>query len=163
MMRVDIALRALATALAGMSIAFAAYMLAHGGGRLRVNGVEYLAIFAQPRGAPAAPAKAPESSPKAVPIDLEATGSVAAAGHELAAAPSPVTIVAARPDKVWFRIGGRIVAAGPGDDVARVGHLAAIVARDGGWAVLGDKGETLMAVSKGSNAAPLFARKLMFQ
>jgi len=163
MMRVDIALRTLATALAGLSVAFALYMLAYGGGRLRVNGMEYLAIFAQPRGTPAAPAKAPDPSSKAMPIDLQATGSVPGLGHEPAAAPPPVEIVAARPDKVWFRIDGRIVAAGLGDNVARVGHLAAIVARNGGWAVLGDKGETLMAVSKRSNAAPLFARKLMFQ
>ncbi|HTR12546.1 MAG TPA: hypothetical protein VMI72_04620 [Roseiarcus sp.] len=161
MMRVDIALRALATALAGMSVAFAVYMLTHGGGRLRINGMEYLAIFAQPRGS--APAKAPEPSSAAMPVDLEATGSLAVPGHEPAAAPPPVEIVAARADKVWFRIDGRIVAAAPGDDVPRVGHLAAIVARDGGWAVLGDKGETLMAVSKGANAAPLFARKLMFK
>ena len=47
----EIALRAVGTALAGLSVAFAGYMLAYGGGTIRVNGMEHLAIFAQPRGA----------------------------------------------------------------------------------------------------------------
>ena len=42
----EIALRAVGTALAGLSIAFAGYMLAYGGGKVRVNGMEHLAIFA---------------------------------------------------------------------------------------------------------------------
>ena len=50
----EIVLRAVGTALAGLSIAFAGYMLDQGGGRIRVNGMEHLAIFAQPRGAPPA-------------------------------------------------------------------------------------------------------------
>ena len=46
----EIWLRAVGTALAGVSIAFAGYMLAYGGGKVRVNGIDHLAIFAQPRG-----------------------------------------------------------------------------------------------------------------
>jgi hypothetical protein len=48
----EIAIRALGTALAGLSVVFAGYMLTQGGGRIRVNGMEHLAIFAQPRGTP---------------------------------------------------------------------------------------------------------------
>lgn len=160
MIHADIALRAIGTALAAISLAFAVYMLANGGGKLRVNGAEYLAIFAQPRGG--APAKPTDRHSLAAPapIDLEATGSVAGAAET----PAPsVEIVAARADRVWFKIDDAIVAAAPGDEVPHVGHIAAIVPRDGGWAVLGDKGETLTALPKGANAAPLFARKLMFQ
>lgn len=155
MIHADVALRAIFTALAAISVAFAVYMLANGGGRLRVNGMEYLTIFASPRGAPERP---PLTAPAAV--DLDATGSLA--GKKEPPAPR-VEIVAARADKVWFRIGGAIVTAAPGDVVPRVGHIASIVARDGGFAVLGDNGETLFAVLKGANAAPLFARKLMFK
>ena len=158
MIRADIAMRAIATALAAASIAFAVYMLAHAGGKPRVNGMEYLALFAQPRGVAQ---KAPEPAP-AMPIDLAATGSVAGPVAGPAAAP-PVEIVAARSDRAWFKVGGAIVRAGPGDTVPGVGHVGAIVARDGGFAVLGDKGETLMAISRRANAAPLFQRKLMFQ
>ncbi len=46
----EIWLRAVGTALAGVSLAFAGYMLAYGGGKVRVNGIDHLAIFAQPRG-----------------------------------------------------------------------------------------------------------------
>ena len=162
MIQADIALRAIGTALAAVSIAFAVYMLANGGGKLRVNGMEYLAIFAQPRGDAPAKSLSPSSLAAPAAVDLEATGSLAGAA-EKPAAPSPVEIVAARGDKVWFKIDGAIVAAAPGDTVPRVGHIGAIVAREGGWAVLGDKGETLFAVPRGANAAPLFARKLMFQ
>ena len=57
----EIAFRAVGTALAGMSIAFAVYMLAYGGGKTRINGMEHLAIFAQPRGSAGAalPAELP--------------------------------------------------------------------------------------------------------
>ena len=46
----EIVTRAVGTALASLSVAFAGYMLANGGGMIRVNGMEHLAIFAQPRG-----------------------------------------------------------------------------------------------------------------
>jgi hypothetical protein len=68
----DIAIRAIGTGLAGASIVFAGYMFAFGGGHVRVTGMDYLAIFAQPRGAaiavsvPAAPlpAVAPTAAPR---------------------------------------------------------------------------------------------------
>ncbi len=41
----EIAIRAIGTALAGMSIGFAVYMLAYGGGKTRINGLEHLAIL----------------------------------------------------------------------------------------------------------------------
>ena len=43
-------IRAVGMALASLSAAFAMYMLAYGGGKTRINGMEHLAIFAQPRG-----------------------------------------------------------------------------------------------------------------
>ena len=46
---------------------------------------------------------------------------------------------------------------------AGVGRIGAIVARDGGWALLDDKGATLLAVTKGANGAALFARKRIFE
>ena len=46
----DIALRAIGTALAGVSMTFAGLMLAFGGDEVRVFGIEHLAIFAKPRG-----------------------------------------------------------------------------------------------------------------
>ena len=75
----EIVIRALGTALAGLSMAFAIYMLAYGGGKTRINGMEHLAIFAQPRGpggAVGVPAPSPaDTSPV---VDMAATGSLAA-------------------------------------------------------------------------------------
>ena len=75
----EIALRAIGTALAGMSIGFAVYMLAYGGGRTRINGLEHLAIFAQPRGGPGGPPPAERPAARAAErnaaVDMTATGS----------------------------------------------------------------------------------------
>ncbi len=160
----EIALRAVGTALAGLSVAFAGYMLAQGGGTVRVNGMEHLAIFAQPRGtAPAATALVlPSLTESDRPFDLTATGSVGGAAQP-AALPRPVEVIAARADRVWLRVDGAIRAAAPGDDVPRVGHIASIVPRDGGWALLDDKGATLLTVANRSNGASLFARKRIFE
>ena len=64
---------------------------------------------------------------------------------------------------MWLRLDGAIRAAAPGDDVPRVGHIAAIVPRDGGWALLDNKGGTLLTVAKRANGASLFARKRIFE
>ena len=163
----EIAIRAVGMALAGLSIAFAVYMLAYGEGKMRVNGLQYLAIFAQPRGSTGeGPAiKATALPPMAVTpvIDIATTGSLAAPSGKTAQDSRPVEIVAARADRVWLRIDGAIRAAAPGDSVAGVGRIAAIVARDGGWVLLDDKGATLLTVARGANAAPLFARKMIFE
>jgi len=163
----EIAIRAVGTALAGMSIAFAVYMLFYGEGKTRINGLEHLAIFAQPRGsagaAPAVEGSAPPIANSRAAVDMETTGSFAASGGKATPETRPVEIVAARADRVWLRIDGAIRSAVPGDIVAGVGHIGAIVARDGGWVVLDDKGAALLAVRKGANGAALFARERIFE
>lgn len=149
----EIAIRAVGTALAGMSMAFAVYMLAYGGGKTRINGLEHLAIFAQPRGSaggtPPAKAHAPPIANGAGAVDMTTTGSLVASGGKAAPETRPVEIVAARADRVWLRIDGALHSAVPGDSVPGVGRIGAIVARDGGWALLDDKGAALLAVNKG--------------
>jgi hypothetical protein len=160
----EIFLRAVGTALAGLSVAFAGYMLAQGGGTVRVTGIEHLAIFAQPRGTAAAATAIvlPSLTDADRPLDLTVTGSVGGVDRPTAP-PRPAEIVAARADRVWLRVDGAIRAAAPGDDVPRVGHIGSIVSRDGGWALLDDKGATLLTVAKRSNGASLFARKRIFE
>ncbi len=160
----EIALRAVGTALAGLSVAFAGYMLAQGGGRVRVNGMEHLAIFAQPRGAASAanPLILPSLAAPAKPLDMLATGSFDAS-RSRASAPRPVEILAARADRVWLRIDGIIRAASPGEAVPGVGHIGSIVPRDGGWALLDDNGATLLTLPKRANGAALFSRKRIFE
>jgi hypothetical protein len=88
------------------------------------------------------------------------TGSV----EDLTPRPPPARpgIVAARTDRVWLRIEGKIVSARPGEDVAGLGRIGAIVRRNGGWAVLDDRGATLLTLSSSANGAALFSRKLIF-
>jgi hypothetical protein len=162
-MRPDMALRAVGAATAGASMVFAGYMLAYGGGQIRVFGMEHLAIFAQPHGAVIGgmlPPAAPAPSDGAV-VDMGPTGSVG----ETVATPQPAArpeIVAARSDRVWLRIDGKIVAAAPGETVAGLGRIGAIVRRDGGWVVLDDNGTTLMTLAGSAKGAALFTRRLIF-
>ena len=144
--------------------AFAIYMLAYGGGKTRINGLEHLAIFARPRGTAGGSASGGASRPPpsggGSAVDMSTTGSLAPFSGKAAPEPRPVEIVAARADRVWLRIDGALRSAVPGDNVAGVGRIAAIVARDGGWVLLDDKGVVLLAVSKGANGAALFARRI---
>ena len=163
----EIAIRAVGTALAGMSMAFAVYMLAYGGGKTRINGLEHLAIFAQPRGsavgAPPAKVPTPRAANAGAAVDMATTGSFAAASGSAAPERRPIEIVAARADRVWLRIDGALRSAVPGDSVPGVGRIAAIVARDGGWTLLDDKGAALLAVTRGANGAALFTRNKIFE
>ena len=162
----EIVLRAVGTALAGLSVAFAGYMLTYGGGKMRVNGMQYLAIFAQPRGAPAGDARSNERAAPAAggrAVDMATTSSIGAAEPNAPPASRPVEIIAARADRVWLRVGNSIRAAAPGDIVAGLGRIGAIVSRGGDWALLDDKGATLLTVTKRANSAPLFARKMIFE
>jgi hypothetical protein len=159
----EIVIRALGSALAGLSMAFAIYMLAYGGGKTRINGMEHLAIFAQPRG-PGGSVGGPAAPPtkNAPQVDMAATGSVAAAAAKAAGA-RPIEIVAAQADRVWLKIDGAIRTAAPGDSVAGLGRIGAIVGRNGGWVLLDDKGAELLTVAKGANGASLFTRRRIFE
>jgi hypothetical protein len=157
-------IRAVGSALAGLSAAFAIYMLAYGAGKTRINGMEHLAIFAQPRGPGGAVRdRAPPSADAAPVVDMATTGSVAASVGKAAPDARPVEIVAAQADRVWLRIDGAIRTAAPGDNVAGLGRIGAIVPRNGGWVLLDDKGAALLAVAKGANGGSLFARGRIFE
>ena len=157
----EIVIRALGSALAGLSMAFAIYMLAYGGGRTRIYGMEHLAIFAQPRGpGGAVGGPAPLAADGVPAVDMSATGSLAPAQAPRA---RPVEIVAAEADRVWLNIGGAIRMAVPGDVIAGLGRIGAIAPRAGGWVLLDDKGAELLSVRKGANGASLFTRRKIFE
>jgi hypothetical protein len=160
----EVVIRAVGSALAGLSAVFAIYMLAYGAGKTRINGIEHLAIFAQPRGpAGAARDSAPPAAADSSVVDMSATGSLAGSGVKGAPEKKPVEIVAAQADRVWLRIDGAIRTVEPGDTIAGLGRIGAIVGRNDGWAVLDDKGAQLLAVTNGSNGASLFTRKRIFE
>ena len=157
-------IRAVGMTLASLSAAFAMYMLAYGAGKTRINGMEHLAIFAQPRGPGGAVRGAtPPPAEGASVVDMAATGSLAASTAQATPQARPIEIVAAEADRVWLKIDGAIRTAAPGESVAGLGRIGAIVARNDGWVVLDDKGKELLAVSKAANGASLFTRKRIFE
>jgi hypothetical protein len=163
----EIVIRAVGTALAGLSFAFAVYMFAYGGGKTRIYGIDHLAIFAQPRG-PAAtlsPVKGSTAPPKdsAPIVDMATTGSLDKPTGEGAPHSQQVEIIAAREDRVWLRINGLMRTAAPGDNVAGIGHIAAIVADDAKWVLLDDRGGVLLTGAKNGNGAAHFVRKMIFE
>ncbi len=159
----EVVIRAIGMALASLSMGFAVYMVAYGGGRTRIYGLEHLAIFAQPRGAESG-ARGPAPSADGAPaVDMSATGSLADSAAKAAPYPRPVEIIGAEADRVWLRVDGAIRAAAPGDSVAGLGRIGAIVARDGGWVLFDDKGAQLLTVAKGANGAALFTRRKIFE
>jgi hypothetical protein len=153
----DIVLRAGAAVTAGVSIAFAGYMLAYGGGKVRVLGMEHLAIFAQPRG----PGIVAAPTPALMTVDMAAIGSVAESVAKPPPAPRP-ELIAARSDRAWLRVNGKIIAVAPEEDVSGLGRIGAIVRRGDGWEVLDDKGATLLTLRGSANGAALFSRRLIF-
>ena len=163
----EIAIRAVGTALAGMSTAFAIYMLAYGGGgRASTDSSTW-------RSSPSrAETRAERLRPRASLRRAQTPPALSTWRRRVRSPPPParprrsrrpIEIVAARADRVWLRIDGALRSAVPGDTVPGVGRIGAIVARDGGWALLDDKGAALLAVTKGANGAALFARNRIFE
>src|ERR1700749_4086016 len=102
-------IRAVGMALASTSAAFAVYMLAYGAGKTRINGMEHLAIFAQPRGpGGAVQGPTPPNPNGSTAVDMSATGSVAGSTAQTTVGVQPVEIVAAQADRVWLKINGGI-------------------------------------------------------
>ena len=88
---------------------------------------------------------------------------MAASAGQAATGARPIEIVAAEADRVWLKIDGAIHTAAPGDNVAGLGRIGTIVARNGGWVLLDDKGAELLSVAKGANGASLFTRRRIFE
>jgi hypothetical protein len=89
----EIAIRAVGTALAGLSLAAAVQVLAYGGANTRVDSAERAAIFADMRGHRV---EASPLEPPATPvIDMATTGSLPAAGKP-ALHSRPAEMVAAK-------------------------------------------------------------------
>ena len=146
----EIAIRALGTALAGLSLATAIHMLAYGGGKSASTARNTSRSSLSRAGSrwKRLPSNLP---PRPSSIWRQRARSPAAGKPALRS--RPAEIVAARADRVWLRIDGAIRAAAPGDSVAGVGRIGAIVARNGGWVLLDDKGATLLTVANSANGA----------
>jgi hypothetical protein len=186
---VDVALVGSSLVAAVGAVVFAGSMLVEADHRPKVNGLQYLAIFAQPHGAftpvPAAPAPAralPRPIPADGPVDMTPFGSIGSvapshaaidpmpAGSIGAAAPTGAAgyaFVAAHADLAWLRQGMRIFAVRPGDEIPGIGRVKQIAHREGHWALVGADGAALLiggahGASDTSSARSPFARRMIF-
>ncbi len=151
---VDLALIAATIAVAVAAVAFAAYMTWSQRREPLINGLQYLAIFAQP-------SRSGRAEPGAK-LDMAPLGAI---GREAKESVAGYALVGAQPRFAWLREGNRIFAVRPGDDVPRLGHVAAIESRDGRWALTDENGATLI-VGSISELAPTqgarFSKRLIF-
>lgn len=162
---VDAALVGSSVATAFGSVVFAGAMLMQGDHAPSVNGVEYLAIFAQPKGV----ARSPQDghSPQVVAsagIDFTPLGAIAPAGSN---EKGGYELVSAQSTLAWVRAGSRILAVKPGDELPGLGTVRTIAWDSGRWTLLGDNGAPLLrsggpSTAGRNGAPPPFSRQLIF-
>jgi hypothetical protein len=136
------------------AVAFAGYETLINDHMPKVNGLQYLAIFAQPS------SRASDGEPA---LDMAPVGAVSRATPGTTAGYS---LTGAQPSLAWLREGDRFFAVTPGDDVPRLGRVAAIEPRDGRWALIGERGEILIAGAEVEIADPAggrFDKRMIFR
>lgn len=146
---IDIALVSTGVAAAVGSAGFAGYMLVQGDHPPQVNGMQYLAIFAQPSSGPKRPAPGSSSPPapaapqvaQAPAIDTAPLGAIDASQRR--AAPEYELVAAAR-DHAWVRSGARILSVRPGDTIPDLGKVSEIAWREGQWILIGEDGKPIL-------------------
>jgi hypothetical protein len=186
---VDVALFGVGVSTAAASVVFAVAMFAHGGGAPMVNGMQYLGVFGQPHGhvavvASVEPALARAAAPipaatkvaaagSAAParanprqsIDMSPTGSIVRGGDDANPEADPYRLVAVEPGMAWLRNSVETRVIKTGDFAPGLGRVAAIVLRQGRWALLDESGAVLLAAdspaSPGAAVNP-FSRRMIF-
>ncbi len=162
---VDLALIASGVAAAVGSVAFAGMMLMQGEHAPRINGMQYLAIFAQPgvaphsRETPAAAELAAAPPPAPASVDMTPVGSI---GPQTPIQRPDFELVSAGRDHAMVRAGMRMFVVRPGDDVPDLGKVRSIDWVDRRWSLVGAEGAILL--TSGETAPPKppsFERKKM--
>jgi hypothetical protein len=119
---VDLALVGGGLATAIGAVALAGYMMTRGEHAPIVNGVQYLAIFAQP-----SHPHRDDDAPAPVGVDINPVGAISHDGKDQVAG---YQMVGAQQSFAWIREGARIFAVHPGDEVPSLGRIGAIEMRD---------------------------------
>ncbi len=74
-------------------------------------------------------------------------------------------LVGAQPQFAWLREGNRIFSVRPGEEVPRLGRIAAIVERDGRWTLVDSKGAALIVSGQpelSPSAGAKFGKRMIF-
>ena len=152
---IDFALIGGSIAAAAGSVAFAGYMTMTAGDRSPlIYGMDHLAIFAQP--------SRHLGHDEAQPVDASPVGALPPGAKDHV---EGYSVVGAQSDFAWLRNGNRIFAVHIGDEVPRLGRVAAIERREGRWTLLDLNGNVLIAAAKSEIMAPgpgRFEKPLIF-
>ena len=156
--RVDLALIGGLVFTAAGAVGFAGYETMVNDHTPSINGIKYLAVFAQPGHRSPPGAQEAKSG-----LDMAPIGALA---RPAAANASGYSLVGAQGRFAWLREGNRIFVVNPGDDVARLGHVASIEPREGRWALIGPKGEALIeggVADIGERSGGRFDKRMIFR
>ena len=143
-----------ALATAAGAVGLAGYLTLTGVQEPYIYGMKYLAIYAQP--------SHPVHVDGGQGIDFNPIGAIAT---PLRTAVNGYALVGAKASYGWLRDGDHIFAVLPGDDVPRLGHVAAIEQRNGRWALVDDKGGELLvsaAVEPTAEDGGHFGKSMIF-
>jgi hypothetical protein len=133
---VDLALLGGLLTTAAGAVGFAGYETLAGDHGVDLAGKQYLGVFAAPSTRSPATASAAKSG-----LDMNTLGALP---HAAPAEAGGYALVGAQARFAWLREGNRIFAVTPGEDVPRLGRVAAIEPRDGRWALISASGEILL-------------------
>jgi hypothetical protein len=142
-------------ATAAAAVGLAGYMTLSDVQEPYIFGMKYLAIYAQP--------SHPVHFDTAAGIDTSPIGAIAP--PPLKTEVSGYALVGAKASYGWLREGDHIFAVLPGDDVPRLGHIAAIQERNGRWALVDEKGADLIvsaAVEPTADDGGHFSKNMIF-
>jgi len=155
---IDLALVGGSVLTATSAAGFAGYMIYTGDHEPRINGLEYLAIFAQPAHRPVHG----EEKNEETKVDDSPVGAIP---REIKDSVEGYWLVGAQAQFAWLREGNRIFSVRPGDEVPRLGRVEAIVERDGRWTLVDDRGATLIVSGQAelsSSAGGRFDKRMIF-
>ena len=156
---IDLALIGGGVLTAASAVGFAGYVMLTSDHQTHVNGMEYLAIFAQPSHGGYVAGKS----------DAERTDDrpVGAIRREVKDNVAGYWLVGAQRQFAWLREGNRIFSVHPGEEVPRLGRIAGIEQRDGRWTLVDDKGAELIVSSvaelpEAESAGGRFDKRMIF-
>lgn len=133
----DTALATSGFATAFAAVGFAGYMTFSNVQTPYINGMQYLAIFAQP----SHPGREASTESR---LDMTPVGNVTPVEKTQV---NGYTLIGAGRTYAWLRMDARILAVRVGDNVPNLGHIAAIEGRGQGWVLLNEEGEVLISGS----------------
>jgi len=149
---VDVAIIGSGLAAAAGSVVFAGFMVMQGDHTPRVNGMQYLSVFAAPKGGTK---RTPDESDVAEAdidqpgVDLTPLGAIPLAATTSRA---DYRLISARTDRAWVRAGSRIFPVHVGDVLPNLGKVSAIAWGGGHWTVVGENGEPLLVSGDANDA-----------